>query len=64
MLEFFVRPMVDELQMIKKDWQEWSFNIIPPVIIYMRLVQQCLRTQKANAAFKAAILAGCRYYSW
>ena len=27
MSEFFVRPMVAELQMLNKDCQEWSFNI-------------------------------------
>lgn len=31
MSEFFVRPMVAELQMINKDCQEWSFNIFPGV---------------------------------
>ncbi len=57
-------PMVAELQMINKEYQEWSFNIFPGSFLFLRLVQQCLRNAKANAAFKAAKLAGADYYSW
>ena len=57
MSEFFVRPMVAELQMINKDCQEWSFNIFPGVSL-SEISTAMLENAKANAAFKAAKLAG------
>ena len=57
MSEFFVRPMVAELQMLNKDCQEWSFNIFPGVPLSDISVDM-LENAKANAAFKATKLAG------
>lgn len=57
MSEFFVRPMVAELQMLNKDCQEWTFNILPGVSL-SDISSPMLDNAKANAAFKAAKLAG------
>lgn len=58
MSEFFVRPMVAELKMINTECQEYGpFNIYPGVPlsdISIALVQDA----KANAAYKAAQIAG------
>ena len=59
MSEFFVRPMVAELQMLNKDCQEWSFNIFPGVPLSDISVDM-LENAKANAAFKATKLAGAK----
>lgn len=57
MSEFFVRPMVAELQMINTECQEWTFNIFPGVSL-SDISSPMLENAKANAAFKAAKLAG------
>ena len=58
MSEFFIRPMVAELEMIKTECQEWpAFNIYPGVGMN-EITEAMLETAKANAAYKAAMLAG------
>lgn len=57
MSEFFVRPMVAELQMLSTDCQEWPFNIFPGVPL-SDINATMLENAKANAAFRAAKLAG------
>lgn len=58
MSEFFVRPVVAELQMIKTECQEWpAFNIFPGVSLN-EISEEMLMNAKANAAYKAAQLAG------
>lgn len=58
MSEFFVRPMVAELQIISKECQEWPpFNIFPGVGM-SDISGTMLENAKANAAYKAARLAG------
>ena len=57
MSEFFVRPVVAELQMLEKECQEWTFNVLPGVSLN-EINMNMLENAKANAAFKAAKLAG------
>lgn len=58
MSEFFIRPMVAELQMIKTECQEWPpFNIYPGVSL-SEITSEMLENAKSNAAYKAAMLAG------
>lgn len=57
MSEFFVRPVVAELQMLEKECQEWTFNVLPGVSLG-EINMNMLENAKANAAFKAAKLAG------
>lgn len=57
MSEFFVRPMVAELQMLSTECQEWPFNIFPGVSL-SDINATMLENAKANAAFRAAKLAG------
>lgn len=57
MSEFFVRPVVAELQMLNNECQEWTFNIFPGIALN-DINQNMLENAKANAAFKAAKLAG------
>lgn len=53
MSEFFVRPVVAELQMINTECQEWTFNVLTGVNIN-DISLPMLENAKANAAFKAA----------
>lgn len=58
MSEFFVRPMVAELQMLKSECQEWpAFNVFPGLAL-SDINAIMLENAKANAAYKAAMLAG------
>ena len=58
MSEFFIRPMVAELEMLKTDCQEWpAFNIYPGVPL-SEITSAMLENAKANAAYRAAMLAG------
>ena len=58
MSEFFVRPMAAELQMISEECQEWPpFNIFPGIGL-SDINSAMLENAKANAAYKAAQLAG------
>lgn len=62
MSEFFVRPMVAELQMINKDCQEWSFNIFPGVSL-SEISTAMLENAKLMLLSKLQTCR-CRYYSW
>lgn len=58
MSEFFVRPMVAELEMIKSECQEWPpFNVFPGLSL-SEINAVMLENAKANAAYKAAKLVG------
>lgn len=56
MSEFFIRPMVAELQMISTTTKEWTFNVLPGVSLSNVSVAM-LENAKANAAYKAAKMA-------
>ena len=56
--DFFVRPMVAELKMIKDECQEYGpFNIYPGRSI-SEMNYEFVKDAKVNAAYKAAMLAG------
>ena len=58
MSEFFVRPMVAELKMLKSECQEWpAFNVFPGLGLN-EINAVMLENAKANAAYKAAMLEG------
>lgn len=57
MSEFFIRPMVAELQMIGSECKEWTFNVLPGVQLSNVSVPM-LENAKANAAYKAAKMEG------
>ncbi|MDE6355602.1 MAG: hypothetical protein K2L56_11205 [Prevotella sp.] len=58
MHEFFVRPMVADLQMIKEECQEYGpFNIFPGLSLN-DLTEDQLERAKVNATYKAASIAG------
>lgn len=56
--DFFVRPMVAELKMLKEECQEYGpFNIYPGVA-FSDITFNHVADAKANAAYKAAMVAG------
>lgn len=56
--DFFVRPMVAELKMLKEECQEYGpFNIYPGVP-FSDITINHVTDAKANAAYKAAMMAG------
>lgn len=56
--DFFVRPMVAELKMLKEECQEYGpFNIYPGVP-FSEITMNHVTDAKANAAYKAAMVAG------
>lgn len=56
--DFFVRPMVAELKMLKEECQEYGpFNIYPGVP-FSDITINHVTDAKANAAYKAAMVAG------
>lgn len=56
--DFFVRPMVAELKMLKEECQEYGpFNIYPGVA-FSDITINHVTDAKANAAYKAAMVAG------
>jgi DhnA family fructose-bisphosphate aldolase class Ia len=58
MHEFFVRPMVAEMKMLKEECQEYGpFNIFPGLPLN-ELTESQLEAAKINATYKAAAIAG------
>ncbi len=54
MSEFFVRPMVAELEMLTKECYEWPAIDEYPGVPMSEMTSQMLENAKANAAWKAA----------